>query len=220
MENPSATGSTLESETTLDQIDGIAVPGNPFIRPTNEYWALTYLAQGLEFLYRQVQNCDGLARSRLNPSGDLTITAYGNDPASSGMPLGLLTCAFQWYAVDACKYVWTVGAIDHQREPAKHPRPRAYVQRVIPEVLAFRDKVAAHFAGTTRNSKDSPAERLLSILPQLSFVDDALCVAALTVAVSTGGVGSDSTVVERWSIQDIHRRLAERYWPSRPPLRA
>jgi hypothetical protein len=39
--------------TVLDHIDNITVAGNVFERPVNEYWALTCLRDGLEFLNRQ-----------------------------------------------------------------------------------------------------------------------------------------------------------------------
>jgi hypothetical protein len=75
---------------------------------------------------------------------------------------------FHWYAVSACNFVKTVGPIAYRQ--IIPVGPSSVCREGDPEVLAFRDKVAAHFAWATRNSKDNEAERLASILPPLSFV--------------------------------------------------
>src|SRR5262249_42968235 len=140
--------------TVLDHIDNIVVPGAVFQEPKNEYAALLCLWDGLEFLYQQALKCDKVVRQRVNPEGRLKFFGMGNLPElSQGVPIGLLTCAFHWYAVSACQYVRLVGAIAHQQDNTR-ALPPDYVRAVIPEVLSFRDKVAAHFAWSTRNNKD------------------------------------------------------------------
>jgi hypothetical protein len=201
-----------QAETILDHLDQIRVPGVVFSQPNNEYWALLWQWDGLESLHRLASQCDEVVRQRLNPEGKLQITSFGNLPEMALIPQRLLTCAFHWYAITACQYVRTVGAIAC-RADATRPFPPEYVKRVIPDVLSFRDKVAAHFAWCTRNGKDSEAERLASILPQLSFVNDAFHVGAMTISVTSGGKQSDSSAILPWSIAGVHRRLRERYHP-------
>ena len=87
----------------------------------------------------------------------------------------------------------------------------------MPEVLAFRDKVAAHFAWSTQNSKDNDAERLASILPPLTFEDDSFYVGAYSVALRSAGKESNSQSIAAWSICKVHERLRVRYFPSPTP---
>ena len=138
--------------------------------------------------------------------------ASGNFPAFQDVPQGLVTCAFHWYAISACQYVGTVGAIAHRQDNAR-PGWREYVTAVIPEVFAFRNKVAAHFAWCVGNKKDTLAERLASILPSLIFAEDCFQIAGYTVHRRKGGNVSDSTAIQPWSLCRVHERLRQRYWP-------
>lgn len=207
---------TVESKQTtiLDHIEGIAVPADVFAQPANEYSALLSLRDGLEFLARQASKCDEAARQQLDPGGNLEIFSYGNNPSLRGIPFGLLTCAFHWYAVTACQYVRLVGAIAYQMD-ANRPLPPKYVGMVIPEVLAFRDKVAAHFAWTSRHGQDTDAERALSVMPQITFQNYSFFVGAWTLHLRAKGKESNSSSIQPWSIAEIHARLRKRYWPER-----
>ncbi|MEA3224911.1 MAG: hypothetical protein U9Q07_03100, partial [Planctomycetota bacterium] len=80
--------------------------------------------------------------------------SFGNLPEFEGLPMGLLTCTFHWYAISACQYVRTVGVIAKAHAPERL-KPIAYVESIIPEVKIFRDKVAAHFAWASQNKKDN-----------------------------------------------------------------
>ena len=202
-----------EKVTVLDYNNKkIEVPGDVFAEPVNEYWALQCLRHGLFFLAAQVARIDEAVRQRVNPDGKFKMFIGGNDPAFSGVPMGLLTSAFDWYAVSACKYVQTVGAIAYGQ---KRPKDiRKYVKAVIPEVLAFRNKVAAHYAWTTGDERDNEAERVASILPQLAFDGDSFVVQGLKVFLRSGGKTSDSSASTPWSIMRIHERLSARYWPN------
>lgn len=198
-------------KTILDHIDNIKVPGDVFTNPANEYWALICLMQGLNYLYKQVAKIDEITRERLNPAGDLRYLSFGNDPNIAFIPKPLLTCSFHWYAVSACQYVRTVGAISYKNDNSR-PLPSKYVQSVIPDVLAFRDKVAAHFAWTSKHSQDNDAERLASIIPPLTFIDNSWHVGAIKVSLSKNGKISSSESIKPWSISKVHLRLVNRYW--------
>ena len=203
-----------KQSTILDHINDIRVPTNVFANPSNEYWALICLKQGLDFLYHQVSRIDSITKEKLNPEGKLKYFAYGNIPGIEDIPKPLLTCSFHWYAISACQYVRTVGAIAYINDNSR-PLPPDYVKKVIPEVLGFRDKVAAHFAWTSKHSADNDAERLASIIPPLSFVEDSWHVGALEVARSKKGKISTSAAIKPWSISGIHLKLSRRYWPNR-----
>ncbi|MEX0936937.1 MAG: hypothetical protein WDZ59_03695 [Pirellulales bacterium] len=84
---------------------------------------------------------------------------------------------------------------------------------MIPDVLAFRDKVAAHSTWTTKSKRDDDAKRLASILPPLSFSSDRFFVGASTITVRRGGKVSNSQAIKPWSLTEVHEALIERYWP-------
>jgi hypothetical protein len=196
--------------TVLDHIEDIQIHGDPFAEPANEYAALLALKEGMRFLYSFAADCDRTILARLDPHKSFFM--MGNSPQLAGIPLRLLTCAFHWYSISACQYVKTVGAIAYRRNN-KRPLPQDYVKSVIPEVLAFRDKVAAHFAWNTLHSQDNEAERLASIMPPVGFCGDSFHVGAFTVTMCSSGESSNSSVISQWSIAKIHQRLQKRYWP-------
>jgi hypothetical protein len=201
---------TDELTTTLDYIDNITVKGNPFAEPANEYYALLYLKTGLDFLYRQAEKCDQIALKQLDPKKQ--YFSFGNSPLLTGIPYKLLTCAFHWYSISACQYVRTVGAISYLQDNSR-PRPPGYTKSVIPEVLAFRDKVSAHFAWSSQHEQDNEAERLASIIPQVVWCKDTFQVQVFIISKTSSGKSSNSKIMQPWSITKIHQRLRERYWP-------
>ena len=202
--------SDKQKETVIDYIDNITVPGLVFDKPANEYWALICLKEGMEFLYRQAKHCDDAVKARVNPKGNLKCYSFGNLPEFQGIPMGLLTCSFHWYAISACNYVRTVGAIACQQN-SDNLKPRQYAEKIIPEVLAFRDKVAAHIGWASNNKKDNDAERLVSILPPLVFTNDSFWVGAFDCSLKKNGKVSTSKA-KAWSICNVHKELQKRYW--------
>ncbi len=202
----------VKSETVLDYIDEIKVTGDVYREPANEYWALIYLRQGLDYLFHQMQRCEEAVRKKVNPDGKYKIALIGNAPGLEDVPKGLLTCLFHWYAVSACQYVRTVGAIAY-RQDANRPLPSKYVEQVIPAVLAFRDKVAAHFAWSSKHTADNDAERLASIIPPLTFTNDVFEVGSLMITKKSENKISGSEKNQPWGISNIHVQLGKRYWP-------
>lgn len=197
--------------TILDYIDEISVPGDVFSKPANEYWALACLREGLRFLNRQVAKCEENVGHRYN--SQIKLVAFGSDPLFTGIPQTLLTCAFDWYAISACQYVRTVGTIAYQQDDTR-PDPVSYVRTVIPEVLAFRNKVAAHFAWTMKNKRDNRAERKVSVMPQLTFQDGHFFVGSWKLHDRSSGETSTSEHIKPWSVTTVHERMCKRYWPS------
>ncbi len=202
--------------TTLDYIENIKVDGDVFTKPVNEYWALVLLKEGLNFLYSQAVKCDEIVLARSNPK--VKVLAMGNSSLLTGVPKGLLTCAFHWYAVSVCQYVRIVGTIAYRQNQSR-PKPRKYVKAVIPEVLAFRDKVAAHFVWTKDDSRDTDAVRAVSIVPMLTFSGDSFFIGGLKMFQKTEDK-EEIGAFESWSITNVHHRLRERYWPEQPQSKA
>ena len=199
--------------TTLDYIDDINVPGDVFDSPSNEYWALICLKAGMELIANTSNSYDVEARSSLNPKGNVKIFLAGQAVRASKVRLDLLTCMYHWYAISACQYVRTIGAIAHRQDCTKE-LPHSYVKRIIPEVLSFRDKVAAHFAWFSKHSNDNEAERLASILPPVTYCNDEFQVGQSLFTLTTKGKETSSSKLVPWNIGRIQDRLKERYWPN------
>lgn len=199
-----------KEKTVLDYIDNITIEGKPFVEPTNEYYALLSLRTGLSHLYRFAKRCDEVCISQLDPIKKWLF--IGNIPDITGIPYPLLTCVFQWYAISSCQYVRTIGTIAYRQGKSRSTSLK-YLNSVIPEVKAYRDKVAAHFAWLTKSDHDNNAERLASIIPQVSFDRDSFYVGAFTISLGSRGKMTTSKEIKPWSIVKIHKILQERYWP-------
>jgi hypothetical protein len=203
-----------DCETILDHVDDIRVPGNPFKEPVNEYWALVCLNVGLESLYAHASKLEEQVRKEIDPEGKVHGFSQGRIPGLQTWENALLTSMFHWYAVSACNYARLVGAIARQLDEHR-PTPPEYIKKVMPEVLSFRDKIAAHFAWSTMNERDNEAERASSVFPQLSWSGDALKVRAFTLYMRKGDKVSDSAAIRPWSVTKVHKELRLRYWPER-----
>ena len=206
--------STNASSTILDHIDNFSVSGDVFSEPANEYWALICLKEGLRFLNHQVAKCEEIVKQRYDPS-KIKLTCFGNDTLLANVPQHLLTCWFHWYAISACQYVRTIGMIEHKGEYSKIDN---YVKKVIPEVLSFRNKVAAHFAWTTRprkKDKNDKAERMISIMPPLTFDNDSFFAGSMTLTNTSSGKTTSSEAIQPWSVTKTHECLCRRYWPTK-----
>ena len=200
-------------ETILDHIDNIIVPGKPFDEQKNEYEAMVSLYHGLECLNYQAGEMEKIVESSLDVEPNVKQFRFGSMPGLSRVQYSMLTCMFHWYAVSACNYARLVGAIAY-RQDKNRPRPPEYIRSVMPEVLGFRDKIAAHFAWATENGKDNAAERRFSIFPQIAWNRDCLEVCAMSLKLSKGDKVTDSRSLKPWSITKIHKQLCERYWRS------
>lgn len=68
--------------------------------------ALARLAEGLFWIYREVERVEQRARRKAAKDNTLIDVAGG---CVDGASKGVLSCAFQWYAVSACNYAQLVG---------------------------------------------------------------------------------------------------------------
>lgn len=202
---------STEADTTstlLDLVDKIVIPGEPLKNPSNEFWALICLWNGLEYLNNCVENCEQTVRSHLSPNNGHFL--FGGFPGIDDSSLSLITSAFHWYAVSACNLTRLIGSIAKRIDNSR-PKPPEYTKSVLPEVLGFRDKVAAHFAWTGHNNYDNTAERQFSVMPQLTFEHDAFFVGGMQLHISHGEADSNSKAIAKWSLTKVHLQLRQRY---------
>lgn len=202
----------MAAETVLDHVENLVVAGTPFKRPANEYWALLCQQRGLSAIKGFAEACDQIAKKAI-PNNAAKFFGMGNLPGTEGVDRQLLSCCFEWYAISACQYVRLIGAIVFGAAANPGQEVDKYTNRVIPNVRAFRDKVAAHYAWATKNSRDNDAEREASVMPTITVIDGKFHAAGMTLHLTRGGRSSSSASLKPWSICDVHRSLARRYWP-------
>lgn len=192
----------------IDHVDRLELPDDEAGQHGNELRSLDYLAEGLKFLYDQVQRLENeIAKS---VGQDKRGLFYGNAPRQD-----LVACAFHWYAVTVCNYVKMVGWLANRGDSTK---AKKYLQRVLPEVYVWRNKVGAHFARIDPRTGDTPADLATSVMFPIFFNDDAFYAGSLTLTLSRGGKSSTSRSDMRWSLTHTHRDLIARYWPGRTPM--
>src|SRR3989442_3477949 len=154
--------------------------------------ALARLGEGLFWLYKSVGELERNAR-RDAEAEDIRLAVFGG--ILDKQPAGLLSCAFQWYAVSACNYAQLVGWLaTGDPEAAKK-----YVASVMPGLLQYRNKVAAHSA-LTDPRRDNEADLAASVMTHIVYAQGRLCAAALTPIVKSG---ASEIVVSRdlsWSL--------------------
>ena len=193
--------------TILDHVDSLRLDEGAERRYGNELNSLTYLAQGLQFLSGQVEQVEAAVRGRLPP--EKMVTLFGNAPKLRGAPMGLIACSFHWYAVSACNYIRLVGWLTSGGDEAA---AAAYVGRVAPDMLAWRNKVGAHFSRTDPRRGDTPADLAASVMFPVGFGGATFATQPFAYA-QTG-----STVRQMpWSLTKMHGQLAARHWPAPQP---
>ena len=213
----------------IDHIDNMEISDEVVEQHFNEIRSLNYLATGLGFLNAQVQMIEAKVTARLPE--DQIVSMFGNAPELEGIPQDLVACAFHWYSVTACNYVKLVGWLSHG---GNSDHASKYLQRVIPEVYLWRNKVGAHFARIDPHKEDSPADLAASVMFPIGFIDDSFRTTPIRLTLASGepkptppGIapwrrrllamsGRQKTSSRRdmqWSLTDTHKRLASRYWP-------
>jgi len=192
----------------IDYCENIDLPQDVVEAHPNDLSASAYLADGLRFLHRQVKRIEERVREQVGP--DMRTAFVGRPPPFEWIPLGLVACSFHWYAVSACNLTRLIGWLSYKEDSSK---ATAYVERVIPEVRLWRNKVAAHFARTDPRAGDTLADLVASVMVPVGFDDDAFYTQPFSLTL--GGAGKRSTTRRdmRWSLTHVHRQLCRRYWP-------
>ncbi len=211
----------------LDHVDGLDIPDELVSRFGNEFLSLKHLSQGLDLLCHAVKKLEDRAQKQVEDGSvlesmpeevragfrgkDVKYSSFGNDPAFKWVPLGLLYCYFQWYAVSACNYVRLVGWLLRQAD-ASRPDPTDYVKAVISDTKRFRDKIAAHFVRADDKEK-SQANRTASVMYQVGYTDGRFRTPIWHVSLKAQGEVSRSSVGDPWSLTEVHELIRNRYSP-------
>jgi len=193
----------------LDHVDGLELCDEQAKKHGNELYTLRNLAVGLAYLNHQVAKIE---RATVGPiQGKLKLFSTGNIPGIAPETLSLVTCFFHWYAVSACNYVQLVGCLAKQVDSTK-PTPTEYAKTVMPAVLMYRNKVAAHLAMVVPRH-DNPADLLATLLFPIVLTDEGFHVGGTRVCFGTAEESQQNQHDLMWFLTKTHRELAKRYWP-------
>lgn len=210
----------------IDYTKGLDFPDDKVKQYGNELQSLSNLWLGLSQLYDSTRRIEHKAKEQIENGDvlesmspevrksfegkDFRYFSVGNDPAFKWLNKGLLYCLFQWYAVSACNYVRLVGWLCLKEVPQRTTQIQ-YVNSVIPNVLWFRDKIAAHFTRAGSDSRDTEADRATSVLYQVGFEDGRFYAPIWKLRIRRNGKENTSSNKAPWSITETHEALMQRY---------
>jgi hypothetical protein len=195
-----------ESNVVLDHLVPIELEEQAASRLHNEFQVLNAWHDGLSFLYCQTRQMEKYATSRIPFPG-----IRESEPPPKELVFNNISCCYQWYAVTLCNFVELVGAIGWELDRSLPP-PRLYIKEVVPAVLDFRNKIAAHIGRARRNAAN-PAEQLASLLPPSSLVNGRYTAGVWAISIRRSG-NSSVGKMQQWSLTETHERLSARYWPT------
>ncbi len=180
-----------------------------------ELQSLSYLTSGLFLLYHQTKKFEAkVLERRAERKGAPILFTYGSHPPGmEDIPQDLVACFFHWYAVSICNFVWVVGWIG-SRVGATYLSVNEYALGVIPEVVNYRNKVAAHFAKVKPKRGESKLDRDASVIFPIGF-SDAFEAGSWTLGRTVEGAREESTI-KPWKLTEVHEDLIPRYWPDLP----
>ncbi len=157
------------------------------------------------------------------------LARFGKDKVTFFTDFGssvelLLGCIFDWFSISLVSYMRTIqlmhvmeangwGLDDLKLKPAQRELRNAcdvYIKRIAPDVLEWRNKIAAHRAATDPRS-DSLALLTYSTFPTVGYESPYYVVGHLRLNLGDGS----SAALPQWSLTQKHEELASRYWPNR-----
>ena len=199
----------------IDHIDNIVVSTEAH---HNLLSVLQSLDVGMFHLAEFTRRREVEALEKLGKDNVSFFTDFG-----SGLEL-LLGCTFDWFAISIVSYMRTIqlmhlmetnhwGLEDLKRKPAQRKLSNAcgaYINKIAPDVLEWRNKIAAHRAATDPRS-DSLALLTYSTFPTVGYQSPYYVVGHLRLTLSDGS----STAFQQWSLTQKYEELAPRYWPDR-----
>lgn len=208
---------------TLDAIAGISVDSDDYF---NECCTLRMLSTGL------VRLADNLKRREVaweqQSAGKVSFQAYGLDIDGTKGNLDLIACFFHWFGVSVCNFARLVGFVrglsanEFTRadlsDPARFQDVRSsvdsYVRNLaeLSDVLAWRNKVGAHFAITAPHKSDNVSTLDMSVMFPVTFTNGQYRVGELTLT-RKNAAGTHASALPCWSVTEVFERLIPRYWP-------
>ncbi len=196
------------STITLDHIKGISFSSDS--PPIRNIQALYYLPSGIQCLAQTVR-----AEEIKNNRAQLSFAVLGSiNP--------IVVVAFDWFVISTTNYARIVGLIDlmvsknwKTNDLSKSENYQkikehcdTYVEKVMPGVNKWRNKVAAHPAATAPRGDDNIATIEYSLMQLISYVRPYFKVEAKW---NTQGHESE---LPSWALTEVFEKdLIPRFWP-------
>ena len=135
----------------------------------------------------------------------------------------MLGCVFDWFSISLVSYMRSIQLmklleennweLEHLQERAIQRQLReaysSYIENVAPDVLQWRNKIAAHRAATDPRS-DNLSLLTYSTLPTVSYSSPYYVVGGYTISMGDGSTSD----LEPWSLTEKYEELTPRFWPS------
>ena len=199
----------------IDHIDNIAVSTETH---HNNLSVLRSLDVGIFHLAEFTRRREIEALERF---GKDTVTFFTDFGSSVELLLG---CIFDWFSISLVSYMRTIQLMhlmeangwdldDLRTKPAQRELRNAcevYIKKNAPDVLEWRNKIAAHRAATDPRS-DSLALLTYSTFPTVGYQSPYYGVGHLRLNLGDGS----SAALHKWSLTQRYEELTPRYWPGR-----
>lgn len=197
----------------LDHVRNIAL--DPENSPFRNYQAFGYNMAGLTILAASVRKHEREVVLN-NPYASKTVL-YMSSNVNPFVP-----CAFNWFSVTVVNYLRLVALVDLMNIKGwKHDALavtknkevislycKKYVEEVIPDILIWRNKVAAHFAATDPFKDDTLGTLEQSIMNPIVYKYPYYYVGSMKLTVD-----ENTSVLPEWSLTETFENLRERFWP-------
>lgn len=196
----------------LDHLNGISIDRNT--APLANLHGLREAYFGLHFL------ANGVRQEEIKFASHPLIGKMTMFVGSEISPI--VTCAFHWFSVTLVNYMRLIALVDmmmknqwNSADLAKQSNHdaikrtcKAYVEEAIPEILKWRNKVAAHFAATDPLRDDNLGTLEQSVMSPISFVSPYFHVGFLKWV-----TGIEESALPSWALTKTYEDLAPRFWP-------
>ena len=191
----------------IDHSQGWTLDKKQRLAARNHISRLRMLYSGMTAIAKRVADAEAAV---LPPSfrDRVAIFSWNVIPGIHPEQLPQLACDFDAFSVHASAYVRITAWI--WRELAASPVPQDYVGSVLGPVRWHRDKVAAHLAAATYNSKDTDAQRAASGVTRLAWRNGRLWIGGEGIVIASGAHDPRDSA---WALTEVFGRLRARFWP-------
>lgn len=179
---------------------------------------LDRLLGGMEFLYEQIRRKEEAVHAEARRQGRELQGAWGgvDDLAPSGLDQDTICCAFDWYAINACRFFKLLAFVSDEKINKKD-EVNEYQRRVCGSVLKYRHKIAAHYALTDPRDEDNPADRYQSTMDTTMYRAGRLRVGGVRFGLVTPTEMIEPQHEYEWSLTEFHESVVV---PRRSPPKA
>ena len=206
-----------DSRLVIDHIDHIAVSTETHY---NNLSVLRSLDVGMLHLAMFTRRREIEALERFGKDEITTFSDFGNDGNDVELLLG---CVFDWFSISLVSYMRTIQLMhvmeangwdleDLKRKPAQQELRKAYdayIKKIAPDVLEWRNKIGAHRVATDPRS-DNLALLAYSTFPTVVYHSPYYGVGHPRLTLRDSAVA-----MPQWNLTQKYEELTSRYWPGR-----